>query len=208
MNTVRNKVGCPWVFRSDHGTENSVVGQLQQFLRRANQDPVASFVQGTSQHNQRIECWWSMLRRHCTQYWMELFSQLKEDARFDGGLLDKSLVQFCFLNLIQDEFNTVLREWNAHCIAPSRNRDGPFGRPVVMYTSPELYGGQQFIVPLQRDEIEICETECIFKSQYTCDKDVFNLCSILMRERQLSQPNNPEESLYLYVLRIAITELL
>ena len=106
----------------------------------------------------------------------------------------------------QDEFNTVVREWNAHCIAPSRNRDGSFGRPMVMYTSPALYGGQ-FIVPLQRDEIEVCETECIFKSQYTCDKDVFDLCSILMTERQLSQPKNPEEGLYLYnVLRTAITE--
>ena len=104
INMVRSEMGCPRIIRTDHGTENTHIGQMQQFLRRNQQDSFAkdkSFMQGTSQNNQRIECWWSMLRKHFTQFWIELFAQLKHEGHFSGDHPDKSLLQFCFLNMIQ-----------------------------------------------------------------------------------------------------------
>ena len=45
------------------------------------------------QCNQRIEGF---------QFWMDAFRTLRDDMdAFSGDLLDKSLVQFCFLGLIQ-----------------------------------------------------------------------------------------------------------
>lgn len=104
MESIRETEGCPAVLRTDFGTENSIIKRIQQFLRRNGNDALAgpsSFMQGTSHHNQRIECWWSFLRKHCTQFWMNAFSYLREEGMFTGTYLDKALIQFCFLNLIQ-----------------------------------------------------------------------------------------------------------
>ncbi|XP_071956877.1 uncharacterized protein [Antedon mediterranea] len=194
IQAVRNYMGCPKFIRTDFGTENSVVGSMQQFLSKEN----SSFIRGTSQHNQRIESWWSILRKHCAQFWMNVFKQLKNDGRFDGGHIDKSLIQFCFMKLIQKELDIIVNEWNAHRIAKSRNCHGPFGRPEMMYTMPHLYGGEEFIVGVEADEIDVCGTECTFKCRIPCDKDVFDLSSILIEERQLTIPTSCDEGLQLY----------
>lgn len=104
MESVRECRGCPNVVRADLGTVNSRIKRMQPFLRRRGVDAFAgqrSFIQGTSHHNQRIESWWSFLRKHCSQYWMNVFSELKDNGLFTGSFLDKALIQFCFHNLIQ-----------------------------------------------------------------------------------------------------------
>ena len=90
--------GCPQKVRTDFGTENVTIRAIQTALRANNP---SSFIAGASTHNQRIESWWGMLRRQCTQHWMTLFSCLQHNGHFDGTFVDKSLVQFCFSRLIQ-----------------------------------------------------------------------------------------------------------
>ena len=87
--SVTSKMGCPARIRADLGTENGHVCQIQSALRWDHDDQFAkkSFIYGSSNHNQRIECWWSFLRTHQAQYWMDLFQGLK-----DRDYLCKSLV--------------------------------------------------------------------------------------------------------------------
>ena len=101
--SVESKMGCPVRIRADLGTENGHVCQMQNALRWDHGDQFAkkSFIYGSSNHNQRIECWWSFLRTHQAQYWMDLFQGLKDSDYFTGDFLDKNLVQFVFTNLIQ-----------------------------------------------------------------------------------------------------------
>lgn len=94
IGAVRTLGGIPVRVRTDMGTENTFIAEMQTFLG-------GSYIYGTSQHNQRIECWWSTLRRSNVQYWLTIFHQLKNDNHFSGDLLDKSLVQFCFTTLLQ-----------------------------------------------------------------------------------------------------------
>lgn len=104
MKAVLNEAGCPRRVRADRGTENGIVKDLQTFLRRNHQDSLAdqrSFVYGKSIANQRIEAWWSILRKECVQFWINTFSDLKENDQFSGDFLDKNLIQFCFMTLIQ-----------------------------------------------------------------------------------------------------------
>ena len=104
MRAVQMRNGCPIKVWADRGTENTYVKDLQIFLRRNNLDRFAghrSFLTGKSTANQRIESWWGILRKECIQYWMNLFSSLKDDGMFTGYELDKSLIQFCFMGLIQ-----------------------------------------------------------------------------------------------------------
>ena len=90
--------------RADMGTENGDVAQIQMFLRRNNDDIFSgpkSFLYGASTNNQRIEAWWGYLRKHCMQYWMDIFHTLTENGDFCGDILDKNLVRFCFMRLVQ-----------------------------------------------------------------------------------------------------------
>lgn len=104
LETVRTFGGSPRILRADMGTENSVIRDVQRYLRRGDADQLAgerSFIYGKSTANQRIESWWGILRKECVDLWLEYFHQIKDEGYFDGSFLDKNLVLFCFLSLIQ-----------------------------------------------------------------------------------------------------------
>ncbi|XP_054896807.1 uncharacterized protein LOC129366793 [Poeciliopsis prolifica] len=116
LKTVSCVKGCPERIRADRGTENICVEQMQIFLRQNHTDSFAgdkSFLYGRSTSNQRIEGWWSTLRKQSAQFWMNLFQTFLDDGHFTGDFLDKSLIQFCFLNLIQDDLDDVVNTWNS-----------------------------------------------------------------------------------------------
>jgi hypothetical protein len=96
MEVVQKLGGCPQMVRGDLGTENGQVARMQTVL--SGQE---SFLYGKSTHNQRIESFWGILRRECTQYWMDVFRPLKDEGFFTGDCVDISLVQFCFTKLVQ-----------------------------------------------------------------------------------------------------------
>ena len=104
VNAIKIRNQCPRLIRADRGTENGHVRQIQHFLRSNANDSFAgenSFMYGRSTSNQRIESWWGILRKQNAQFWMNLFEQIKDEGLFSGNFLDKSLIQFCFLNIIQ-----------------------------------------------------------------------------------------------------------
>ena len=100
---VERRKGCPSRVRADLGTENGHIEQMMKFLRHYHDDEYANncFVYGSSNHNQRIEGWWAFLRKHFAQYWMNKFQDLKDTDKFCGDYLDKNLIRFCFMSIIQ-----------------------------------------------------------------------------------------------------------
>ena len=66
--------GCPVKLRTDCGTENGVMAALQCEFRST---PDAHFF-GTSPANQRIESWWSQLRKSRSTWWINYFKDLIE----------------------------------------------------------------------------------------------------------------------------------
>ncbi|KAL4231784.1 hypothetical protein ACF0H5_009360 [Mactra antiquata] len=79
--TTANKTlgGCPRRLRTDLGTDNSSIKTMQLFLRRHHGDMYAgdkSYIAGASTHNQRIEWFWGILRKHMAQFYMDLFHDL------------------------------------------------------------------------------------------------------------------------------------
>ncbi|KAJ8024331.1 hypothetical protein HOLleu_37048 [Holothuria leucospilota] len=82
----------------------------------------------------------------------------------------------------------------------------PSGKPIIMYTSPELYNTDNKLVLVDALEVEVCIQQCVFKDGQTCsDATVFRLCCDLMVEHDLDVPHNPQEAIILYnTLRDAI----
>ena len=104
VEAVESLGGCPRAIRGDLGTENGHVRDIQRYLRGDHDDAMAgqlSYLEGPSTANQRIEYWWSFLRRECTDFWMCLFRDLLDAGTFHSGFLDVNLIRFCFLHLIQ-----------------------------------------------------------------------------------------------------------
>ncbi len=102
IEVVERLGGCPRVVRGDLGTENGHVRDFQRFLNISHEDETLdSYLEGASTANQRIEYWWGFLRKECMEFWISLFANLRDSGFFDGGFLDKSLLQFCCMGLIQ-----------------------------------------------------------------------------------------------------------
>ena len=103
LDSVKLRKGCPKRLRLDRGTENTYIAQMQMFLRFEHEvdDLTICAIFGSSNHNQRIESWWGFLRKQCCQFWMNTFQTMKDDTEFNGGFIDKNILQFCFMQMIQ-----------------------------------------------------------------------------------------------------------
>ena len=103
LKCIKKISGTPRKIVADRGTENVHVAASQRFLRRNDQDNnsgEASFKYGKSVTNQRIESWWAMLRRTCTNWWINYFRDLIENDLFDTSnnvhceVLNSVFIQF------------------------------------------------------------------------------------------------------------------
>ncbi|XP_035989950.1 uncharacterized protein LOC118561813 [Fundulus heteroclitus] len=207
MDAVKKTDGCPRIVRGDRGTENVRVRDFQRFLRRDIQDDsdIDSYIEGASTSNQRIESWWGFLRRESMEFYISLLVDLKDRGLYNGEYLDKSLVQFCFLGIIQDELDEMTSVWDSHIIRPSKNYRVPSGRPKVMYMFPDLYSTRDCISPVNSDDVQLCITNCAFRQATPCDTDINNLCNFLMAESHLQLPSDGFQAIDLYLhLRTSI----
>lgn len=92
------------MFESRHGYRKWCRRSLNIFLRLRNLAITSTtplFIYGTSKANQRIESWWSILRKHNSQFLINLFQQIKEGGKYNGNILDKSLITFSLMDIIQ-----------------------------------------------------------------------------------------------------------
>lgn len=105
--------------------------------------------------------------------------------------------------------NTVILEWNTHIIRKSRHSICPAGRPDVLYNFPEICGSVNYETTVQLRYVENCEEECTFLDCPCSDKDVFNLCEIIVREMNLCKSVDVFDAVNLYIaLRNEILSLL
>ncbi|XP_059187145.1 uncharacterized protein LOC131969929 [Centropristis striata] len=211
MEAVQRLFGCPRIVRGDRGTENVKVKDFQRFLHRNIHDSsgIDSYIEGASTANQRIESWWGFLRRESMEFYISLFTDLKDRGLFDGTYLDRSLIQFCFLNIIQDELDETIHVWDSHVIRPSKNDRVPSGRPRIMYMFPELYRSDDCISPVDGADVQLCQSNCTFRPAVPCDTDIYNICNILMVESQLHLPADAYQAVDLYLhLKNEITSAL
>ncbi|KAL3873521.1 hypothetical protein ACJMK2_036627 [Sinanodonta woodiana] len=174
---------------------------MQAFLRRSHQDNSAgnnSVMCGDSRANQRVEFWWSVLKKQCLQFWIDLFRQMQQDGYFSGDYLDKHLLRFCFLEIIQTELDNAAEVWNTHRIRSNWTTGLPCDKPVLLYTLSHLYGFDNLICQVDNLDIEVCEEECQAKNDLLCDQDLYELCLILMDENDWNQPEDPYKAVNLY----------
>ena len=91
----------------------------------------------SSTHNQRIECFWSSLRKGRSSWWINVFGNLVDIGQYNPEYpLQKECMWYCFKTVLQTELDNFKNERNAHYIRRSRYDTIP-GRPDSLYYLPE-----------------------------------------------------------------------
>lgn len=67
-----------------------------------------------------------------------------------------------------------------------------------MYSLPELHGMEDRLCMVSIEEVQECETECVHKGEYPCDKDLFEACCVIMEENDWTSPEDGNEAAQLY----------
>jgi len=104
LEALKEHGGCPRVVRADPGTENVNIKRIQnQFMDNQNN----CYIEGSSTSNQRIENFWSMLRKQLLEYWLCLLHGLQDEGDYVGDFLDKNILRFALMGVMQVTFTKV-----------------------------------------------------------------------------------------------------
>lgn len=153
----------PCILRTDRGTENVHLEKIQKFLRRDGDDMLAaenSFVYGRSTANQRIEAWWSILRRQCITYWINLFKDMDTVGLINcDDKVHVNCLRFCFAELIRKDIKRVANEWNSHVIQSKHKVVNLPEIPDKMYYLPGEYETTSFAAEYDEHDVKAIEIE-------------------------------------------------
>ncbi|WAR15672.1 LOW QUALITY PROTEIN: hypothetical protein MAR_005777, partial [Mya arenaria] len=135
--TVNMMDACPLRVRADLGTENCYVRDIHMYLRSITEDhdqyePKNRKMMG---HTTNAEC--PVLDESTVQ-------------KLHGDLFRQSTAAVLLHGCYTEELDEVRQLWNCPRIRPVRNNISPSGRPVKMYTCPELYGAQDYLCGVPR----------------------------------------------------------
>lgn len=201
-------IGAPRIVRSDCGTENVNIAFMQPYLRHNHGDCFAgalSFRYGKSVTNQRIEAWWSQLKKWCTQWWHELFKNMEHEGFFDGTYgVHVDCLRFAFMELVQQDLNRVVTEWNSHFLRSSRRFPG--GHPNELYFLPELHGTEDYLLAVSNGDIAVAN-EYVEEPAPPASLEFLQLAEFLLRERALQMPSSIEEAIKLYLTLVDIIDI-
>ena len=157
-----------------------------------------SFMFGKSTSNQRIEAWWGRLRQGCANWLIEFFKD--SGLYYDDNVIHCECLKFCFMDVIQGELHRAVEEWNVHRIRPSSNIESPSRKPDVLYFVPGLVHTQDYVTPVDMDEIQIAEDMCAERPQAKgCSSYFRELAEMIMLDEGLEIASTAEEALQLYL---------
>ena len=196
--------GIPRIVRGDCGTENVNIAHIQRSLRSSDNDAFAgdkSFLYGKSVSNQRIEAWWSHLRKSNCDWWINFFKSLRESGQYnDANLMEVECLKFCFMPIIQDELCLVAKLWNTHRIRKCTNPNSPNGIPEVLYFLPETKDTYCYKLHISDDDIEVAEEICAEEPLIRgCGQEFNELATMIMDDEGLRNARNANEALDLYL---------
>ena len=85
---------------------------MQRFLRRDGEDAFSSensFMYGRSTADQQIEAWWSVLKKQCTNFRINKFTDMHANAMLDySDPFQREPLRFSFMDVIQKNLYRIV----------------------------------------------------------------------------------------------------
>ena len=152
---------------------------------------------GPSTGNQRVECWWSHLKKSRTTWWINFFKDLVDRGVFlPGNIYHNECIWFCFNELLQHDLDFVVLHWNTHYIRQSRHDTVP-GRPDELFFLPERSGGENHLQYTTQQKLEeVRNSEDL--GPIDNDNDYQQYYQYVCEQEQIAQPKTWKEALTLF----------
>ena len=198
LNAILQLGGVPRRMRCDRGTENTIIGTLQQFFRWHDDDHFSgsgSFIEGKSTGNQRIEAWWSKFRKGGGGWWINFFKDLRDCGLYHDDYLVTECLRFFFLPIPRQKLYLVAELWNTHNIQRRQRLEVEGGKPDVMFFTPEIYGTHHYLVNVNIDDVNMCKDRYA-ENCVDHNEDIEELVRLIKPD--YSPPLNEREALKLY----------
>jgi hypothetical protein len=208
IDSIKTLKLVPRIIRADCGTENTLLSFLQPLLRRSHNDTMAgikSFMFRRSTSNQRIEAWWSYLRRQGIHWWINKLKDLRDTGKFNAlNPIHIECVRFCLMDILQAELDRIAKHWNLHNIRPQKSvNELPSGKPDILFHVPKLLCGYEMGKRVDVNELNLCQEMYTSSKQKWC-AEFHELAYILKPDLQI--PCNANEGLKLYEELIRLYE--
>jgi hypothetical protein len=162
LESIKELQACPTLLRTDRGTENGSMATVQCFLRRNHNDSLSGLGAhryGSSHTTQRIEAWWSFLRKNWSSWWINFFKDMVDTGDLDtSNSMHMECLWFSFNKVIENELSQVQSNWNNHYIRKSRYRTMA-GIPNKLYFLPEEVGSEDYQKPFNPADLGEAEYE-------------------------------------------------
>ena len=158
LNFISELEAIPRRIRTACGTENRVLAAIQCYFQKEHTDEFAgdkAHIYGSSYSNQRIETWWSCLRRNLGSFIINFFTEMVESGECNpADELEKECAKFCFTEVIKKEFNRFKSEWNTYFIRKSEFSQ-VHGCPDELYFLENVLYGNQKLEFSDEDYVEM-----------------------------------------------------
>ncbi|CAM4567542.1 unnamed protein product [Leuciscus chuanchicus] len=131
--------------------------------------------------------------RRRSQFWMELFADLRDAGYFNGSHEHQCLLRYCFGDVIQKDLDECVRLWNSHRIRPSRTAACPGGVPNELYYLPHRFGSRDCGFQIEQAELDALPEASL--SMTPCgDPNMQEYLDFAMEHNQLQKPENWESA--------------
>ena len=165
----------------DRGTETGKMATIIIHVYLLNKhedvdDPTDSIIYGPSTSN-KIERWWRELHERLEKFFKEQLTTLLRGREYDPhSAVDRQLLAYVYIPVVQRECDIFVRYWNSHRIRGQDKLEIPAGVPDHMFSFPEQYEGTNLGIPLGKDELaEVAELSGVM------DGDVFDFIEARVR---------------------------
>lgn len=120
----------PGNLRVDRGTETGKMATIYEYLLNKHEvlnDPTDTIIYGPSTSN-KIERWWRELHEHLEKFFKEQLTMLLRGREYNPhSALDRQLLAYVFIPVVQHECNIFVRYWNSHRIRVQDKLEIPVG---------------------------------------------------------------------------------
>ena len=155
-----------------------------------------SFVYGSSTtHNQRIECWWAILRCSRLNWWINLFKDISAENILDTSLTHHvEFLRFCFSGILQEELDETRWLWNNHFVRKSRNAECPGSRPDVLFYTPSLVGERYCRSTFVEADVNLALPYCEASELFGSSDDIEDFAGFIINEKNITMPRTPHQA--------------
>ena len=199
LDCIREVDGIPVLLRTDAGTENNLMASAQCYFRRHATDPFSgnnAHRPGPSPSNQRIESWWSIMRKGSSSWWINFFQDMCISELFDpNNKLHKEFAWFCFSRVIQKSLDQFKKYWNTHYIWKCKH-GSVAGIPDALFFVPEETGTIDYKCQLPTEQ-DFQEVEGTIDNG-TVDTQESMYAEYVIQMMGLEQPSTVESGFILF----------